>query len=83
MPDPTEGNGWNTWSKHVLLELERLDKLARENQLELRADLKEIQENVSGVKTDVTILKAKAALLGAFAGTIGAAIVQIIERSIK
>ena len=64
-------NGWGSWSKHVLKELERLDSVTEQ----IRSDVVHIKENVSA-------LKVRAGMIGLIAASIPSAI-AIIYTAIK
>lgn len=57
MPDNV--NGWETWSKYVLKELERLNDC-----------YEKLDKKVDIIRNDIIILKVKAGIWGAFAGAI-------------
>jgi hypothetical protein len=61
---PGENSGWHEWSRHVLIELKRLDQ-----------DIKELKELVIQQRVDIIILKAKAAMIGAIAGALPSAVI--------
>jgi len=75
MDNESANNGWNEWSKHVLLELNRLNDLysGLTDALQERNDAinKEIQE----VRVELATLKIKASLWGATAGMVPALMV--------
>ena len=52
-------NGWDTWSKHVLTELERL-----------HGDTEQIKRLVSEINGEIKLLKYKSGIWGAIAGMI-------------
>jgi len=54
-------DSWQIWSKHVLLELERL-----------HLGQKELKEDVAALRTEVAMLKVKSGVWGAAAGLIPA-----------
>jgi len=61
MPSDPNSNGWGEWSKHVLLELERLNRCYED----LRVDVQKIH-------IELAQLKVKAGLWGGVAGAIPA-----------
>ena len=61
-------NGWDEWSRHVLLELERLNT----NYAKLADEVKEVQ-------IQLATIKEKATLFGAFSGAIVLAIGMLIQ----
>jgi len=65
MADPK--NGWNEWSKHVLLELERLDE-----------SIKTMDDHVKRMHVDLATLKVKSGVWGALAGLIPAVAALLI-----
>lgn len=56
---PNDSNGWEQWSKHVLIELKRLD-----------ADLKKIDVGIQQINVELAMLKIKAGIWGAMAGMV-------------
>lgn len=58
---PEDTNGWHEWSKHVLIELKRLD-----------TSLEEVHKELHGISLDLAMLKVKAGIWGAIAGLIPA-----------
>lgn len=62
-----EGNGWKLWSKHVLIELERLNKKC-EN----------IESKLNRMSLDIAMLKIKAGIWGAVAGAVPVAIALLV-----
>lgn len=60
-------NGWSEWSKYVLKELERLNIC-----------FEGLDKKVDDIKTDITMLKVKAAMWGALGSLIAAPIIVII-----
>ena len=70
--NPSESDGWQQWSKHVLIELKRLNH-----------DLEKMNTTLGEVKLEIAMLKVKAGMWGAFAGMIPAIIaigVQILTQ---
>jgi hypothetical protein len=65
-------NGWNEWSKHVLIELERINN----NTEALREDVQDIKiENAK----EITALKTKMLMISSGVGGGGAAIVVLLQ----
>ena len=68
------GDGWDTWAKRVLGDIERIDN-----------QNKTILNELSNIRVDIAILKTKAALIGGAWGTvmgiITAIIIKLIGRS--
>ena len=62
-----DDSDWNQWSKHVLLELERLHK-----------GQEDLKKQVSEVISDLRLLKFQAAMWGSGAGIIITIIVQFV-----
>jgi len=60
---------WNEWGRHVLLELERLGK-----------SMKELHDNVEGVRRDIRELKTRATIYGSLAGMIASGIIVAIVK---
>lgn len=56
-----KNNGWGEWSNKVLTDLE-----------DFKQDIKELYEEIGNLKTDIAVIKAKAAIWGAIAGLITA-----------
>ena len=52
-------NGWHEWSKHVLLELERLGK-----------EQNETDDAMTSIKVEIAMLKVKSGVWGAIGGLI-------------
>ncbi len=65
-------NGWNEWAKYVLKELERLNE-----------GQKETNDQMQLLRTDVAMLKVKAGIWGAVAGSIPAIGTLIIALLLK
>lgn len=68
-------NGWNDWSKYVLIELQRLDKSLHDldtasDAMASAAALDKVRETIQSMATEIAILKLKAAMIGAAAGII-------------
>ena len=61
-------NGWKEWSKHVLLELERLG--SQQN---------DIQKEIHEIKMEIAMLKVKSGIWGLISGTIPVAIMLIVK----
>jgi hypothetical protein len=59
---------WSVWSKHVLIELERLNK-----------GQSELQKCLNEVKMEVNMLKVKAGVWGAISGAIPIIILLAIQ----
>ena len=58
MPDKAgAGDGWEQWSKHVLLQLESIDDT-----------LGAVQKEIVQMKIEIAMLKIKSSLWGALAG---------------
>ena len=76
MPVPESSNGWSEWSKHVLLELERHDKL-----------LGSIDMKVNRIQTDIALLKFKSGLWGGLAGVAtgigGSIVIMLLKHAVK
>lgn len=64
MPD----NGWTEWSKHVLLELKRLD-----------AGVTALGEKMDKMRTEIAVLKVKAGVWGAVAGMVPVAVYMLMR----
>ena len=64
----TNTDTWSVWSKHVLIELERLNKGQRDLQL-----------SVNDIKLELTMLKVKAGVWGAISGAIPIIILIAIQ----
>jgi hypothetical protein len=62
-------NGWKEWSKHVLLELERL-----------HTQQETLQKEVHKIYIEITILKVKASMWGMIAGCIPAIVIYFIKK---
>jgi len=60
-------NGWNEWSKHVLMELERLNKC-----------YDRLDEKIDKVNIDIVKLRTKASVWGAIGGALGGIILTAI-----
>ena len=61
MPDDTKTNGWNEWSRHVLIELERLNK-----------KVEDMDKHQAELKLENEVLKTKLNLRSAAWGAIAA-----------
>lgn len=73
-PGGNDSDGWEEWSRHVLLELERLNS----NYAKLADEVKEVQ-------IQLATIKEKATLFGAFSGAIIlliGALIQFFKNSI-
>ena len=66
MPE-TKINGWETWGKHVIMELEANSK-----------EHEQIMDDLSTIKVELAMLKIKSGIWGAMAGMIPAAIAIIV-----
>lgn len=64
-----EQNGWAIWSKHVLLELERLND-----------EIEKVGNKLDEIRDDVIMLKTKASLWGGITGLIVAVAVSLITK---
>lgn len=64
MMAPELSNGWEQWSRHVLVELNRLNN-----------NYERLNEKIDQVCLDVATVKVKAGVWGAIAGIIPAALV--------
>jgi len=80
------GGGWNEWSKHVLAELERLNKNIDAVRTEIqtikfqavsREDYRDLRKDADRLKIEIAVLKAKSAIIGGIAGIIGSGIVAL------
>jgi hypothetical protein len=63
----SNNNGWNEWSRHILLELERLNKCVTE-----------LTEAINAINLKLTILMVKSGVWGLLAGSIPIAITLLI-----
>ena len=91
MTDVSDNGEWSAWSKHVLLELERLNKGMEKIEAASNNDLKEINNRITAlnftfmskiqeVKDDVLTLKVKASIWGGIAGTVISLILSLIGK---
>ncbi len=62
---PNNGNGWTTWSKHVLAELERLDK-----------EMNELNRCFIEIKVQVATLHVKSGFWGAVAAIVSIGVIM-------
>lgn len=69
---PGDNNGWSEWSKHVLIELKRLD-----------ADMKTANAQLSEIKLEIAMLKVKSSLWGALSGAASMAIFWFVSHLSK
>ena len=67
-----DDNSWNSWSKHVLKELERLSESYQDMQKELQK-----------VSLEISLLKFKNTFWGAIGGAIPVALYFLFEYSTK
>ena len=65
-------NEWAAWSKHVLMELERLYKCQEEFKTQNHAEHNTIREEVGLINSELAVLRFKSGLWGAAAGAIPA-----------
>lgn len=63
-----ERDGWGEWSKHVLKELERLNR-----------ELNKLHKRVSALEVEVAKLQVKASIWGGVAGFVTTIIALIIQ----
>ena len=68
MSDNINSNGWNQWSKHILMELERLND-----------KLESIDDRLRQVDKDLATLQIKAGFWGALAGSVPVLIVMVAK----
>lgn len=69
------GNGWPTWSKLVLSEIERLQtELDKAN---VRLALTR-EQDLPALRTEIAVLKTKAVIFGAIAGIVSSALASAI-----
>jgi hypothetical protein len=61
-------NGWETWAKRVLGDIERLE-----------GNEKEIFDKINSLRVDMAVLQTKAAFIGGFWGAIVSIIVAVIS----
>lgn len=61
-------NGWGEWSKHVLKELERLNK-----------EINKIDQRVSNLEVEVAKLQVKASIWGGVTGLVTTLIALVLQ----
>ena len=66
-----EPNGWNEWSRHVLSELERLDR-----------DIRNLDDKVDKLLVAVATLKVKVALIAAGAGLLMTVLGNVVLKAL-
>lgn len=70
-----ENNGWNEWKRVVLVKLddnESANKDVRNQILEIRT------KDIPAIREDISSLKTKAAMWGAFFGLLASAIIPLV-----
>jgi hypothetical protein len=50
----SDGNGWDEWNKHVLIELKRLN-----------LDIKDVNKSLKNIEIEIAMLKVKSSFWGA------------------
>mgnify|MGYP003626413235 FL=1 len=75
MDSETTSNGWNEWSKHVLLELNRLNTLYSQLTDALQERNDAINKEIQDMRVELATLKVRASMWGALAGLVPAMIV--------
>lgn len=63
----SQTNGWNEWSRHVLLELERLN-----------SGVESLKKEVAKVSIKLAILTLKVSIIAGVAGVVGGFILQLV-----
>ena len=75
MDSETTSDGWNEWSKHVLLELNRLNTLYSQLTDALQERNDAINKEIQDMRVELATLKVRASMWGALAGLVPAMIV--------
>ena len=75
MDPETTSNGWNEWSKHVLLELNRLNGLYSQLTVALQERNDAMNKEIQDIRVELATLKVRASIWGALAGLIPALVV--------
>jgi hypothetical protein len=75
MDPETTSNGWNEWSKHVLLELNRLNGLYSQLTDAIQERNDAMNKEIQDIRVELATLKVRASIWGALAGLVPALIV--------
>ncbi len=75
MDSETTSDGWNEWSKHVLLELNRLNTLYSQLTDALQERNDAINKEIQDMRVELATLKVRASMWGALAGLVPAMVV--------
>lgn len=65
---PNDNNGWEQWSKHILIELKRLN-----------TNDENLEEKINKVLIEIAMLKVKSGIWGLMGGAIPVFIILIID----
>jgi hypothetical protein len=68
---------WEAWSKHVLLELDRLSGCTEDVRKEIQLVSENIRKDISQISSDIAVLKFKAGVWGALGGAIPAILLVV------
>lgn len=80
---PSNGNGWDKWAKHVLFELERLNKEMGEMNDKMTSIQGEMNDKMTLIHIEIAKLKVKAGVWGLVGGaipTVGIVLVFILGK---
>jgi len=70
MNDDLKVNGWAEWSKHVLLELQRLAKAQEDTKDDFAKAQEALKEEITKIKINIAMLQIKSGIWGAIGGAI-------------
>ena len=87
MPNQPEDNNWQEWSKHVLMELKRLNRTVQavdekiDNKIDsLDIKINDIKDNViTPLKVELAMLKVKSGIWGLIGGAIPVILLVLVE----
>lgn len=87
MPNQPEDNNWQEWSKHVLMELKRLNRTVQavdekiDNKIDsLDSKINDIKDNViTPLKVELAMLKVKSGVWGLVGGAIPVILLVLVE----
>lgn len=71
-------NEWSEWSKHILLELQRLDRANDKLVSEINDLDSKLQKRFESLHIDIVTLKVKSSMWGAVAGVIATVLIESV-----
>ena len=76
--DPKLTNGWANWSRHVLAELQRIDRAIEKMDESVHSQKLEMMRSIERIRSDIVLLKFQASLWGSAAGIITGAVTAFL-----